>query len=321
MGPKVAELEERARRGLPRTARGRRLVRDRRAPPGRARARHRKGGRGARPRLHVPGDSERRRARRRQARARGRRPGDDEHRPRARRRGGHAADEGGPGGAPVRPPARLEELPSDVPLLEDAAGALGARRRGKPCGGLGVLGCLSFHPRKIVTTGEGGAVTTDDDEIADAVRRLRHHGIDRTATSRSPRRAPTTGSRTSSARSGSRSCAGSRSCSRRATRLAEAYGERLDGIVQVPGVDRATGTAGRPTSSSSTGATRRSPRCAGRGSRPDRHVCPPPALRLRRPGTVPGGRPGLERALALPFHTQLTEDEIDRVVDALRAFA
>src|SRR5579884_2760180 len=72
-------------------------------------------------------------------------------------------------------PARLEELP-DLPVLEDAAGALGARRRGRACGSLGLLGCLSFHPRKIVTTGEGGAVTTNDDEIADAVRQLRHHG-------------------------------------------------------------------------------------------------------------------------------------------------
>jgi dTDP-4-amino-4,6-dideoxygalactose transaminase len=72
-------------------------------------------------------------------------------------------------------PARLEELP-DVPLIEDAAGALGARRRGRACGGLGVAGCLSFHPRKIVTTGEGGAVTTDDDELAERVRSLRHHG-------------------------------------------------------------------------------------------------------------------------------------------------
>ena len=60
-------------------------------------------------------------------------------------------------------PARLEELP-DVPVLEDAAGALGASHRGRACGSLGVLACFSFHPRKIVTTGEGGAVTTDDVE-------------------------------------------------------------------------------------------------------------------------------------------------------------
>jgi perosamine synthetase len=73
-------------------------------------------------------------------------------------------------------PARTDELPDGVPLLEDAAGALGARRRGRPCGGIGVAGCFSFHPRKIVTTGEGGAVTTDDAGLADSVRQLRHHG-------------------------------------------------------------------------------------------------------------------------------------------------
>jgi perosamine synthetase len=72
-------------------------------------------------------------------------------------------------------PARLEELP-DLPLIGDAAGALGARRGGRACGSLGLAGCLSFHPRKIVTTGEGGAVTTDDDRLAETVRELRHHG-------------------------------------------------------------------------------------------------------------------------------------------------
>ena len=49
------------------------------------------------------------------------------------------------------------------------------------------MGCLSFHPRKIVTTGEGGAVTTSDAELAAAIRRLRHHGLDpRRQTSPSP---------------------------------------------------------------------------------------------------------------------------------------
>ena len=78
-------------------------------------------------------------------------------------------------------PVEWEELqtaiPQEVVLVEDAAGALGARYRDSPCGSLGVMGCLSFHPRKIVTTGEGGAVTTDDAELADAIRRFRHHGI------------------------------------------------------------------------------------------------------------------------------------------------
>jgi dTDP-4-amino-4,6-dideoxygalactose transaminase len=79
-------------------------------------------------------------------------------------------------------PVDWEELqtavPQEVALVEDAAGALGARYRDVPCGSLGVAACFSFHPRKIVTTGEGGAVNTDDDGIAAAVRRLRHHGFD-----------------------------------------------------------------------------------------------------------------------------------------------
>ena len=81
-------------------------------------------------------------------------------------------------GRPLDWEALQSAVPPDVALLEDAAGALGARWQGMPCGGLGLLGCLSFHPRKIVTTGEGGAVTSSDDGIADAIRRMRHHGIE-----------------------------------------------------------------------------------------------------------------------------------------------
>jgi perosamine synthetase len=79
-------------------------------------------------------------------------------------------------GRPVEWEALQSAVPQEVVLVEDAAGALGARYRGTPCGALGVAACLSFHPRKIVTTGEGGAVTTDEEELDAAVRRLRHHG-------------------------------------------------------------------------------------------------------------------------------------------------
>ena len=72
-------------------------------------------------------------------------------------------------------PCRIEELP-DLPVIEDAAGALGARRGGRACGSLGLMGCLSFHPRKIVTTGEGGAVTTSDERVAAAMAQFRNHG-------------------------------------------------------------------------------------------------------------------------------------------------
>lgn len=61
-------------------------------------------------------------------------------------------------------------------VIEDAACALGARYRGKPVGTLGRLGIFSFHPRKSITTGEGGAIVTNDDELADRCRCWRNHG-------------------------------------------------------------------------------------------------------------------------------------------------
>lgn len=64
-------------------------------------------------------------------------------------------------------------------LLEDACHALGASDRGRAAGGLGDAGCFSFHPAKHVTTGEGGAVSTSDAELADRMRVLREHGIER----------------------------------------------------------------------------------------------------------------------------------------------
>lgn len=65
-----------------------------------------------------------------------------------------------------------------VPVIEDAACALGARFQGKAAGGYGAAGCFSFHPRKAITTGEGGMVTTDDASLARRVRALRNHGQD-----------------------------------------------------------------------------------------------------------------------------------------------
>lgn len=62
-------------------------------------------------------------------------------------------------------------------LIEDAAPAIGARYKGRYVGGLGHLACFSFHPRKVLTTGEGGMIVTGDDAIAERGRRLRAHGM------------------------------------------------------------------------------------------------------------------------------------------------
>lgn len=67
-------------------------------------------------------------------------------------------------------------LPDHVTIIEDAACAAGAAYKGRPAGALGDMAAFSFHPRKSVTTGEGGMLTTNDDGLADIADRLRNHG-------------------------------------------------------------------------------------------------------------------------------------------------
>lgn len=63
-------------------------------------------------------------------------------------------------------------------LLEDAACSAGATYRGRPTGSLADVACFSFHGRKGITAGEGGAITTDDDELLAHARKLHFFGIE-----------------------------------------------------------------------------------------------------------------------------------------------
>lgn len=216
-------------------------------------------------------------------------------------------------------PLPLHDLP-DVPLLEDAAGALGARYRGRACGGLGVAGCLSFHPRKIVTTGEGGAVTTSDNRFADEVRQMRNHGWRSLVPPDMP--APGLNYRLSDIL-----CAVGLPQARRIdellaerTRVADGYSERLrdlpvllprtdDGdvhgwqayVLQVDDRDRILGEL----------------RAQGIEAQIGTYSLPLLGA-YRDQGEFPGARRVFERALALPFHTRLTDGDLDRVAEALR---
>jgi perosamine synthetase len=65
----------------------------------------------------------------------------------------------------------------NLPLVDDACHAIGGSYRGRPVGSLADMSTFSFHPVKNMTTGEGGAITTDDAELADRLRLFRNHGI------------------------------------------------------------------------------------------------------------------------------------------------
>ncbi len=83
------------------------------------------------------------------------------------------------GGHPGDTDALWQALGPDRFLLEDACHALGASWLGRPAGSLGAAACFSFHPAKLVTSGEGGAVVTASEGLARLARSLREHGVER----------------------------------------------------------------------------------------------------------------------------------------------
>jgi perosamine synthetase len=70
----------------------------------------------------------------------------------------------------------IKNICGDIPIIEDAACAAGGSYKGRSAGSLGLAGAFSFHPRKSITTGEGGMITTDNDELAEKINMLRNHG-------------------------------------------------------------------------------------------------------------------------------------------------
>jgi dTDP-4-amino-4,6-dideoxygalactose transaminase len=218
-------------------------------------------------------------------------------------------------------PAPLEQLP-ETTILEDAAGALGAQRRGRPVGGIGDAGCLSFHPRKIVTTGEGGAVTTNDAELAERVLSARHHGW-------SP------SDRYDDMPHGSTNyrlpdvlCALGIPQVRRLEellaareRIAAAYAERLADLpVRLPGAEEGDRHGWQAYVIQLDRRDEVMERLRAQGIQ-----CQIGTYALHRlsayrdQGRFPGADECYERALALPLHSRLTEAELDRVAEALAA--
>lgn len=74
------------------------------------------------------------------------------------------------------PMDQIKSIAGDIPIIEDGACAAGSSYKGTSAGGLGLIGCFSFHPRKSITTGEGGMITTNNHNIAEKIQVLRNHG-------------------------------------------------------------------------------------------------------------------------------------------------
>jgi perosamine synthetase len=225
-------------------------------------------------------------------------------------------------GRPLDWEALEAAVPGGVALVEDAAGALGAMRQGRPCGSLGVMGCHSFHPRKIVTTGEGGAVTTGDGVLADAVRRMRHHGIE-------PRGAFEIARPGLNYRLSDILCAVGISQVRRLPelleqrrRVASGYYERLGGRVETPSAEEGDSHGWQAYV---VALERRDDALDGlRAAGIEAQIGTYALHRLaayRDQGSFPGADACFERALALPFHSRLTDSDLDRVAEIVRHFA
>jgi perosamine synthetase len=221
-------------------------------------------------------------------------------------------------GRPLDWEALQSAVPPEVALIEDAAGALGATWRGMRCGGLGVMGCLSFHPRKVVTTGEGGAVTTSDADLVDVVRTLRHHGIVAHGAFDIPQ--PSTNYRLSDLQCAIGITQLARLDELLATRrrVAEAYTERLSGIVETPSADEGDQHGWQAYV---VQLDRRDDVLAGlREQGIEAQIGTYALHRLSAygdQGPFPGADACFERALALPLHSRLGDADIDRVVEAL----
>ena len=80
------------------------------------------------------------------------------------------------GGNPLDPAIYKLGAEYNIPILEDTACSVGAKIDGKRVGSLADMSVFSFHPRKVMTTGEGGIITTDDGEFAEKARSLKTFG-------------------------------------------------------------------------------------------------------------------------------------------------
>jgi dTDP-4-amino-4,6-dideoxygalactose transaminase len=214
-------------------------------------------------------------------------------------------------------------------VLEDAAQAIGARRAGRSAGAFGAAGCFSFYPTKnLGAAGDGGAVTTDDPALADAVRLLRSHG----SPVRDVHRVLGTTSRLDSIQAAvlrvklphlerwTRARAG----------VARGYAERLGGLpgLALPDAGADEAPVWHQYAIRIQGEARRTQVCRALDAADVewRHFYPRPAYAQealgdwRQPeGTCPEAERACREVLCLPIHPRLRDADLDRIAEAVRS--
>lgn len=227
-----------------------------------------------------------------------------------------------------------------ITLLEDSAEAIGMRWNGTHAGLLGKGGVLSFFPTKTLgALGDAGMVITDDDEVAEQAGILRHHGrmgktIDHIAGISNLSGASGTNSKMDDLQAAVLMAKLGRLDADIATRarLAERYTERLDGL---PGILRLPRPVVRAVPTDSVfyvyeiEVERRDELVSHLTSRgigtetyypTPLHLQPCFAGLGHRRGDFPVAEAACERAVALPFHPDLTDRDMSRVTDAISEF-
>jgi perosamine synthetase len=222
----------------------------------------------------------------------------------------------------------------DVVVVEDAAEAMGARTDGRLVGTVGDSAVLSFCQNKVITTGEGGAVVTDDPAVAARARRYRSHGRadeDYFHSDESGRYVEVGANLRLSDPSAALGCAQIErieSLIERRRRVAAAYNDRFETVPHVEPQPVGDGrhvyqlygvTFDREIDRSTVTAT-----LADRGISSKQYWDPPIHLTQRYrevygydSGHLPVTEDVASRVLSLPMHPNLTEEEVDRVVTAV----
>ncbi|WEO79389.1 DegT/DnrJ/EryC1/StrS family aminotransferase [Cryobacterium sp. SO2] len=246
------------------------------------------------------------------------------------------------GGVPVDlDPIRALCDPRGIVVIEDAACGAGSRYHGRPVGAGAVLTAWSFHPRKLLTTGEGGMLTTSDAEWAARARRLREHAMSVSASDRQASLLAPAEDYTEigfnfrltdlQAAIGLVQLGRLPEIVRRRRELAARYTAELADVPGLrPVVDPTWGTGNfqsfwvevtAPFPTDRDGALHALARAGISARRGIMAAHRQPAYRGRDTGTVllPHTERLTDKTLILPLYHQLSDDDQDRVIDAMRA--